>query len=116
MGITVFEVEEHAYVLLFLDFNFLKDFYLYFLFMFESNEHRMSAEMVACIAVESLSILEKMHSRGYVNAASDNFIHFLVLVVPILWINMTTKISSILLLFVSFKNNFFIIFLTYFKS
>lgn len=26
----------------------------------------MSAEMVACIAVESLSILEKMHSRGYV--------------------------------------------------
>ena len=27
---------------------------------------RMSAEMVACIAVESLSILEKMHSRGYV--------------------------------------------------
>lgn len=109
-------MEEHAYVLLFLDFNFLKDFYLYFLFMFESNEHRMSAEMVACIAVESLSILEKMHSRGYVNAASDNFIHFLVLVVPILWINMTTKISSILLLFVSFKNNFFIIFLTYFKS
>ena len=27
--------------------------------------HRMSSEMVACIAVESLSILEKMHSRGY---------------------------------------------------
>jgi hypothetical protein len=26
----------------------------------------MSAEMVACIAVESLSILDKMHSRGYV--------------------------------------------------
>ena len=25
----------------------------------------MSSEMVACIAVESLSILEKMHSRGY---------------------------------------------------
>lgn len=41
-------------------------------------EHRMSAEMVACIAVESLSILEKMHSRGYVNPAFDNFIHFLV--------------------------------------
>jgi len=26
----------------------------------------MSAEMVACIAVESLSILEKMHSKGFV--------------------------------------------------
>jgi hypothetical protein len=26
---------------------------------------RMSTEMVACIAVESISILEKMHSRGY---------------------------------------------------
>ena len=25
----------------------------------------MSTEMVACIAVESISILEKMHSRGY---------------------------------------------------
>jgi len=25
----------------------------------------MSVEMVACIAVESLSILEKMHSKGY---------------------------------------------------
>lgn len=33
----------------------------------------MSAEMVACIAVESLSILEKMHSRGYVNIVSDSF-------------------------------------------
>jgi hypothetical protein len=27
---------------------------------------RMSTEMVACIAVEAISILEKMHSRGYV--------------------------------------------------
>lgn len=26
---------------------------------------RMSSEMVACIAVESLSILEKMHAKGY---------------------------------------------------
>lgn len=26
---------------------------------------RMSAEMVSCIAVESLSILEKMHTKGY---------------------------------------------------
>lgn len=30
----------------------------------------MSVEMVACIAVESLSILEKMHSKGYVNLIS----------------------------------------------
>ena len=27
---------------------------------------RMSSEMVACIAVESLSILEKMHAKGFV--------------------------------------------------
>jgi len=27
----------------------------------------MSVEMVACIAVESLSILEKMHSKGYID-------------------------------------------------
>lgn len=26
----------------------------------------MSSEMVACIAVESLSILEKMHAKGFV--------------------------------------------------
>lgn len=25
---------------------------------------RMSAEMVACIAIEAISILEKLHSRG----------------------------------------------------
>jgi hypothetical protein len=29
------------------------------------NLCRMSTEMVACIAVESISILEKLHSRGY---------------------------------------------------
>ena len=28
----------------------------------------MTTEMVACIPVESLSILEKMHSRGYADA------------------------------------------------
>ncbi|KAF5471315.1 hypothetical protein F2P56_011758 [Juglans regia] len=38
--------------------------------------HRMSSEMVACIAVESLSILEKMHARGYVHGdvKPENFL------------------------------------------
>ncbi|KAG5517675.1 hypothetical protein RHGRI_038158 [Rhododendron griersonianum] len=38
--------------------------------------HRMSSDMVACIAVESLSILEKMHSRGYVHGdvKPENFL------------------------------------------
>jgi hypothetical protein len=27
--------------------------------------YRMSVEMVACIAIEAISILEKMHSKGY---------------------------------------------------
>ncbi|KAG5566268.1 hypothetical protein RHGRI_002015 [Rhododendron griersonianum] len=37
---------------------------------------RMSSEIVACIAVESLSILEKMHSRGYVHGdvKPENFL------------------------------------------
>ncbi|CAJ2665643.1 unnamed protein product [Trifolium pratense] len=36
----------------------------------------MSADMVACIAVESLSILDKMHSRGYVHGdvKPENFL------------------------------------------
>nr|KJB33997.1 hypothetical protein B456_006G042700 [Gossypium raimondii] len=36
----------------------------------------MSAEMVACIAVESLSLLEKMHSKGYVHGdvKPENFL------------------------------------------
>lgn len=29
-----------------------------------SRGFRMSAEMVSCIAIEAVSILEKMHSRG----------------------------------------------------
>ncbi|PSR86880.1 Casein kinase 1-like protein [Actinidia chinensis var. chinensis] len=33
--------------------------------VWNSSGQTMSSEMVACIAVESLSILEKMHSRGY---------------------------------------------------
>nr|KJB82081.1 hypothetical protein B456_013G175600 [Gossypium raimondii] len=36
----------------------------------------MSAKMVACIAVESLSLLEKMHSKGYVHGdvKPENFL------------------------------------------
>lgn len=36
----------------------------------------MSAEMTACIAVESLSILDKMHSKGYVHGdvKPENFL------------------------------------------
>lgn len=30
----------------------------------------MSVEMVACIAIEAISILEKMHSRGLVSLIS----------------------------------------------
>ncbi|MBA0762367.1 hypothetical protein Gotri_012000 [Gossypium trilobum] len=39
-------------------------------------QKKMSAEMVACIAVESLSILEKMHSKGYVHGdvKPENFL------------------------------------------
>ncbi|XP_020575269.1 casein kinase 1-like protein HD16 isoform X2 [Phalaenopsis equestris] len=32
-----------------------------------NNSHTMSAHMVACIAVEAISILEKLHSKGYVH-------------------------------------------------
>ncbi|KAJ6340893.1 hypothetical protein OIU78_009134 [Salix suchowensis] len=35
--------------------------------VWNSSGQAMSSEMVACIAAESLSILEKMHSRGYVH-------------------------------------------------
>ncbi|TYG49972.1 hypothetical protein ES288_D10G137700v1 [Gossypium darwinii] len=35
--------------------------------VWNSAGQTMSAEMVACIAVESLSTLEKMHSKGYVH-------------------------------------------------
>jgi hypothetical protein len=31
----------------------------------------MSVEMVACIAIEAISILEKMHSKGLVTATYD---------------------------------------------
>ncbi|KAI4355590.1 hypothetical protein L6164_004348 [Bauhinia variegata] len=38
--------------------------------------HAMSTEMVACIAIEAISILEKMHSKGYVHGdvKPENFL------------------------------------------
>ncbi|RVX12851.1 Casein kinase 1-like protein HD16 [Vitis vinifera] len=44
--------------------------------VWNSSGQAMSSEMVACIAVESLSILEKMHSRGYVHGdvKPENFL------------------------------------------
>ncbi|RYQ93236.1 hypothetical protein Ahy_B09g099504 isoform E [Arachis hypogaea] len=44
--------------------------------VWNSSSQTMSAEMVSCIAVESLSILEKMHSKGYVHGdvKPENFL------------------------------------------
>ncbi|GAB2269372.1 Casein kinase 1-like protein hd16 [Dionaea muscipula] len=44
--------------------------------VWNNNSHTMSIEMVACIAIEALSILEKMHSRGYVHGdvKPENFL------------------------------------------
>ncbi|KAL7174650.1 hypothetical protein ACSBR2_033818 [Camellia fascicularis] len=44
--------------------------------VWNSSGQSMSSEMVACIAVESLSILEKMHTRGYVHGdvKPENFL------------------------------------------
>ncbi|RDX65587.1 Casein kinase 1-like protein HD16, partial [Mucuna pruriens] len=44
--------------------------------LWNSSSQTMSAEMVSCIAVESLSILEKMHSKGYVHGdvKPENFL------------------------------------------
>ncbi|KAK8635320.1 hypothetical protein V6N13_004061 [Hibiscus sabdariffa] len=44
--------------------------------VWNSSGQAMSAEMVACIAVESLSILEKIHSKGYVHGdvKPENFL------------------------------------------
>ncbi|CAM0882778.1 unnamed protein product [Alopecurus aequalis] len=41
-----------------------------------SNSHAMSVEMVACIAIEAVSILEKVHSKGYVHGdvKPENFL------------------------------------------
>ncbi|GKV21734.1 hypothetical protein SLEP1_g31688 [Rubroshorea leprosula] len=44
--------------------------------VWNNSGQAMSTEMVACIAVESLSILEKMHSKGYVHGdvKPENFL------------------------------------------
>uniref|UniRef100_A0A7I4B3M6 non-specific serine/threonine protein kinase n=1 Tax=Physcomitrium patens TaxID=3218 RepID=A0A7I4B3M6_PHYPA len=44
--------------------------------VWNSSGQAMSTEMVACIAVESISILEKMHCRGYVHGdvKPENFL------------------------------------------
>lgn len=44
--------------------------------VWNNNMHTMSIEMVACIAIEAISILEKLHSRGYVHGdvKPENFL------------------------------------------
>ncbi|XP_062154569.1 casein kinase 1-like protein HD16 [Alnus glutinosa] len=44
--------------------------------VWNNNSHTMSTEMVACIAIEAISILEKMHSRGFVHGdvKPENFL------------------------------------------
>ncbi|XP_047962273.1 casein kinase 1-like protein HD16 [Salvia hispanica] len=44
--------------------------------IWHNNSQTMSVDMVACIAIESISILEKMHSRGYVHGdvKPENFL------------------------------------------
>uniref|UniRef100_A0A803NIH7 non-specific serine/threonine protein kinase n=1 Tax=Cannabis sativa TaxID=3483 RepID=A0A803NIH7_CANSA len=44
--------------------------------VWNNSSHTMSIEMVACIAIEAISILEKMHARGYVHGdvKPENFL------------------------------------------
>ncbi|TYG97918.1 hypothetical protein ES288_A10G076300v1 [Gossypium darwinii] len=44
--------------------------------VWNNNSHTMSVEMVACIAIEAISILEKVHSKGYVHGdvKPENFL------------------------------------------
>ncbi|KAG6420343.1 hypothetical protein SASPL_116868 [Salvia splendens] len=44
--------------------------------VWSNNSNTMSIEMVACIAIEAISILEKLHSRGYVHGdvKPENFL------------------------------------------
>ncbi|GER52110.1 casein kinase I [Striga asiatica] len=44
--------------------------------VWNNDAHSMSVKMVACIAIEAISILEKMHSRGYVHGdvKPENFL------------------------------------------
>ncbi|KAG6514451.1 hypothetical protein ZIOFF_024810 [Zingiber officinale] len=40
-----------------------------------NNSHTMSIEMVACIAIEAISILEKVHSKGWVFSWFQEYVH-----------------------------------------
>ncbi|KAI4387396.1 hypothetical protein MLD38_005234 [Melastoma candidum] len=44
--------------------------------VWNNNSHTMSVEMVACIAIEAISILEKIHSKGYIHGdvKPENFL------------------------------------------
>ncbi|XP_004245392.1 casein kinase 1-like protein HD16 [Solanum lycopersicum] len=44
--------------------------------VWNNNAHMMSIEMVACIAIEAISILEKLHSREYIHGdvKPENFV------------------------------------------
>ncbi|GMH12417.1 hypothetical protein Nepgr_014258 [Nepenthes gracilis] len=44
--------------------------------VWNNNAHTMSVEMVACIAIEAISILEKIHSKGFVHGdvKPENFL------------------------------------------
>ncbi|CAM8916536.1 unnamed protein product [Rhodiola kirilowii] len=44
--------------------------------LWTTNGHTMSIEMVACIAIEAISILEKIHSKGYLHCdvKPENFL------------------------------------------
>ncbi|KAL0905555.1 hypothetical protein M5K25_023985 [Dendrobium thyrsiflorum] len=44
--------------------------------IWSNNSHTMSTDMVACIAIEAISILENMHSKGYVHGdvKPENFL------------------------------------------
>ncbi|KAE8654596.1 hypothetical protein F3Y22_tig00117048pilonHSYRG00972 [Hibiscus syriacus] len=44
--------------------------------VWNNSSHTMSIEMVACIAIEAISILEKIHSKGYVHGdvKPENFL------------------------------------------
>ncbi|KAF8696391.1 hypothetical protein HU200_037302 [Digitaria exilis] len=44
--------------------------------VWNNNSHTMSVEMVSCIAIEAISILEKVHSKGYVHGdiKPENFL------------------------------------------
>jgi hypothetical protein len=46
----------------------------------------MSVEMVSCIAIEAICILEKLHSKGSVNTANYSFLvapYFLYFLLPL---------------------------------